>query len=119
MKERDIEILKVVLEHINEIEYDIQEFNVTGDRFLDNKTVSRSIIFLITQIGEIIGRLSDDVKNECNNIISIDIKRMRNRIIHGYGTVNLKFVWKTVENEIPKLKAYCEFALDRLQSNGP
>jgi uncharacterized protein with HEPN domain len=29
---------------------------------------------------------------------------MRDRIIHGYDAVNLRIVWETVKNRLPKLE---------------
>ena len=33
---------------------------------------------------------------------------MRNRIVHGYDTINLEIVWSTAIESIPELKAYCK-----------
>ena len=32
---------------------------------------------------------------------------MRNRIVHGYDTINLEIVWNTAIESIPELKKYC------------
>ena len=33
---------------------------------------------------------------------------MRNRIVHGYDTINIEIVWSTVIESIPELKSYCK-----------
>ena len=33
---------------------------------------------------------------------------MRNRIVHGYDTINLEIVWNTANESIPELIEYCK-----------
>ena len=33
-----------------------------------------------------------------------DLYGMRNRVSHGYFTVDLELVWRTVENDLPRLE---------------
>ena len=37
---------------------------------------------------------------------------MRNRIVHGYDTINLEIVWNTANESIPELKVYCKQILE-------
>ena len=37
---------------------------------------------------------------------------MRNRIVHGYDTINLEIAWNTSIESIPELKLYCKKILD-------
>lgn len=41
-----------------------------------------------------------------------NIKGMRNRVAHGYGTINLNKVWDTATNDIETLHNYCQEILD-------
>ena len=40
--------------------------------------------------------------------ILLQIIGMRNRIVHGYDTINLEIVWNTAIESIPELKSYCK-----------
>jgi uncharacterized protein with HEPN domain len=33
---------------------------------------------------------------------------MRNRIVHGYDTINFEIVWNTANESITELKSYCK-----------
>lgn len=37
-----------------------------------------------------------------------DIYFMRNRLAHGYASVDLELVWKVVERDVPELEAQIE-----------
>ena len=45
---------------------------------------------------------------EYNKIPWKQIIGMRNRIVHGYDTINLEIVWSTAIESIPELKSYCK-----------
>ncbi|CCY07661.1 uncharacterized protein BN756_00054 [Coprobacillus sp. CAG:698] len=49
---------------------------------------------------------------EYNKIPLKQIIGMRNKIVHGYDTINLEIVWNTAIESIPKLKSYCEEILN-------
>ena len=36
---------------------------------------------------------------------------MRNRIVHGYGTVDIDRVWQTAVEDVKPLREYCEKVL--------
>jgi uncharacterized protein with HEPN domain len=36
---------------------------------------------------------------------------MRNRLTHGYFDINLEVVWRTAQNDLPKLRQYVKSAL--------
>ena len=40
---------------------------------------------------------------------------MRDKLIHGYATIELEIVWMTVEQELPALKPQIESIRDELE----
>ena len=40
------------------------------------------------------------------------IKGMRDRIGHGYDTIDIEIVWQTSIESIPELKKYCKYIVD-------
>ena len=56
------------------------------------------------QIGELVGRFSEEFLEENNKIPWHAIKAMRNLHAHDYEKVDLEIVWHTLVNEIPDLK---------------
>lgn len=57
----------------------------------------------IIVIGEAAKRLSPELRNEMVEIPWSAAARMRDRLIHGYDTVDLEVVWDTVRQSIPSL----------------
>ncbi len=43
---------------------------------------------------------------------------MRNAVAHGYIKVDLEIVWKTIQNDLPKLHEQIKKALEDLERNG-
>jgi uncharacterized protein with HEPN domain len=57
----------------------------------------------ILVVGEVAKRLSPSVRAEFPEIPWSGIARMRDRLIHGYDTVDLGIVWDSAQDDIPKL----------------
>ena len=78
----------------------------------DRKTYSATIRELEI-IGEAVGKLSNEIKNMHPEVEWIDIKGMRNLLIHEYFGVDLEIVWKVVKDDIPQLKQTVKSILDK------
>jgi uncharacterized protein with HEPN domain len=57
----------------------------------------------ITVIGEAAKRLSPEAQGRMDELPWSAITRMRDRLIHGYDTVDLGIVWNTARQSIPRL----------------
>jgi len=64
-----------------------------------------AVIRQIEIIGEATTHLTEGLRNENPDIPWKKIVGTRNRLIHGYTAVSLKFVWRIVKIELPKLKS--------------
>ena len=63
-------------------------------------------VFNLMQIGELSKTsLSDTVKDSIPSIPWKQIYGLRNRIVHGYDGVDMRIVWDTVSEDIPRLRA--------------
>ena len=63
-------------------------------------------------IGEAAARVSESLQNSHPAVPWLQIAGMRNRLIHGYDTIDLDLVWQTIEDDLPPLIA----ALDTILS---
>ena len=61
------------------------------------------MLYQISIIGEAVGRLSDEFKNDHPDVPWRDIRGMRNIILHAYDHVDVPRVWDVVENDVPDL----------------
>ena len=62
-----------------------------------------ALVKCIEIIGEAAGKVSDNVRADAPDIPWPSIVAMRNRLIHGYFDINPDIVWRTVDEEIPRL----------------
>ncbi len=63
-------------------------------------------VFNLMQIGELSKTsLSEAVKDSIPSIPWKQIYGLRNRIVHGYSGVDMRIVWDTVSEDIPRLRA--------------
>lgn len=67
-----------------------------------------AIIRQIEIIGEATSRISIAFKKEYPELPWIDMKDMRNKLIHNYFGVNIKHVWNVVDQDISPLKLQIE-----------
>ena len=81
---------------------------VSQNEFNNNEDIKEVICFNLFQIGELANGLSIGFIKEYNKIPWKQIIGMRNRIVHGYDTINLEIVWSTATESIPELKSYCK-----------
>ena len=65
------------------------------------------------QIGEYVGRLSDDFKNEYNSVQWRQLKGLRNIMAHNYENIIDHIVWDIIHDDIPKIKEYLESILEK------
>lgn len=91
-----------VLDKVGKIEK--EEFNNDVD-------LQEIISFNLFQIGELVNNLSDEFTSLYKDIPWKQIKGMRNRIVHGYDTIDLDIVWNTSKESIKDLMNYCNHIL--------
>jgi uncharacterized protein with HEPN domain len=73
----------------------------------DLKTQSAALHQLLV-LGEAAKRLSDDVRSRHSGMMWKEIAGMRDVLIHHYDIVDLKEVWRTIQNDVPTLIAFLE-----------
>ena len=109
MQPRDERILEHILDYCDDIAQDLSSIESSRDAFMANTTIQRSIAFCILQIGELVGKLSEELRAETTTEINwASIKAMRNIVVHDYGNVELDEVWDAAMDDTPVLNAFCE-----------
>ncbi len=108
MNNKDEIVVKKILQYADEINETISRFNLTKESFSNDFVVRNAISMCILQIGELVGRLSDEFKVVNNKMPWREIKAMRNIAAHNYGEIDIDILWETVLYDIPSLKSYCE-----------
>lgn len=73
-------------------------------QFSGNEMMIDAVIRQFEIIGEAATNLSQDFKDSNPEIPCREMSDMRNVLIHNYAGVNVKIVWETYKNNLPKLK---------------
>lgn len=98
--------LKDILEFCNHLEEYIQ--GVEKEDFVKNRMLQDALVRKIELIGEASKNLSTEFRESNQQIPWREISRMRDKVIHHYFKVDLEIIWKTVNEDIPKLKPEIE-----------
>src|SRR3989339_2002190 len=97
---------QVYLQDIAKAISKIEEYtvNIDFDKFLKEDMRQDAVIRQLEVIGEAANRISKDFLTTNPDFPLKEAIRMRNFLIHGYDEVNIKVVWKTIQEDIPLLK---------------
>lgn len=106
----DKELIKKIISYCDDISGTNEMFQNSREAFFTQKhaVYCNACATCITQIGELVARLSDEAKQRYSNIPWRDIKYTRNVFVHRYGSIDKEIAWRTVQEDIPELKRQCE-----------
>jgi uncharacterized protein with HEPN domain len=77
---------------------------VTFEEFRINREKQFAIIHALEVLGEAAKQVPVSVREKYPDIPWRDIAGMRDRLIHGYFSVNLERLWNTVQQDLPPLE---------------
>lgn len=106
------------LEDIVEGAEKIERFTdgMTDEEFeRDEKTVD-AVLRNLEVIGEAAKNVPEDVRREYSEIPWAEMAGMRDKLIHGYATIELEIVWTTVQEDVPELVPALEAVMDDLDT---
>ncbi|BER93430.1 MAG: hypothetical protein PWP60_807 [Candidatus Atribacteria bacterium] len=105
-----MKLAKPYLEHIlQECRFLIEKSEgLCFENFTKDPVLMRAFVRSLEIIGKAVKNLPEDFKKRYPEIPWKEIAGMRDKLIHEYFGVNYRIVWKTVQQEIPKLKVQVE-----------
>jgi uncharacterized protein with HEPN domain len=77
---------------------------VDKDAFEENRMMQDAIMHQIEIIGEASNRISDEFQDKYPDLPWMQMRAIRNKIVHDYREVNLSVIWDTAKNNLPSLK---------------
>lgn len=105
MDDKDRRVLQKLQAHTESILRYCQDCRSLTEFESDPMRVEATV-FNLMQIGELSkASLSEDSKESIPGIPWKQIYGLRNRIVHGYDGVDMRIVWDTVSEDIPRLQA--------------
>jgi uncharacterized protein with HEPN domain len=69
----------------------------------DDRMLELALVRLVEIIGEAAGRVTLETRAYLPNIPWSDVVAMRNRLIHGYDSVDPDILWDTIKHDLPPL----------------
>lgn len=110
--DRNISVLEHILSYCGQIEQTVARFGNEYTVFASDPIYRNAAALCILQIGELVGKLTDEFRAEHPGVPWRQIKAMRNIVAHQYGTVDAEITWEIITEDIPKLKSYCQTIID-------
>ena len=92
--ERVLNNLQFIKKNMNEVSIEILK---------DNEILLDSMLFRLIQIQEDIKKLSIEFKMKYDSIPWFQISGIRNRIVHDYGNIDLRVVYKSLTEDVDLL----------------
>ena len=93
------ESINIILDYIKDL---------TEDVFKQDRKTQDAVIRNLEVIGEAVKDIPKKVRSRYPEIPWISIIGMRNKLIHHYFGVDLDIIWKTIHDDIPRLKLIIE-----------
>ncbi len=88
---------------------------VEKEEFINNAQLQDAVIRRLEIIGEAANQIPEQVKTQHSEIEWRVITAMRNRLIHGYFSVNTEIVWNTARQSLSTLEAQVQALLNDLE----
>ena len=106
---------RVRLRHM--VDHAREAVTLLGSRALAQLEADRvlclALVHLVEIVGEAATRISVGTQSACPHIPWPQITSMRNRLVHGYDSVDLEILWQTVREDLPGLITELEDCLQR------
>lgn len=97
--------LEHILEALKRIFDYVEDIGEVG--FLTNALVQDAVLRNLEIIGEASNKLvryNDEFVKQYSDVPWEDMYWMRNRISHGYFSIDFEIIWKTIEQDLPTLE---------------
>ncbi|NEP76684.1 DUF86 domain-containing protein [Okeania sp. SIO2G5] len=93
---------------------EIQDFinGMTFEEFQNDRKTIRAVLYNLAIIGEAVVNIPSDVEAAHPEIPWIDIRGMRNIVIHEYFQVNLPIIWQTIQIDLAQLETSLQSLLE-------
>jgi uncharacterized protein with HEPN domain len=111
MLTKDQHCLESIIEATDRIIEYTSGFNSADDFNNDQRNFDATMMNFVV-IGEMVDKISDNLKKEHSEIEWIKIKGFRNIVAHDYFGIDAEEVWQIVKNKIPSLKSDIKQLLD-------
>ncbi|MGF1604671.1 MAG: DUF86 domain-containing protein [Thermosynechococcaceae cyanobacterium] len=78
---------------------------MTFEAFQNDQKTIKAVLYNLAIIGEAVSHIPPEVEALYSEIPWIDVRGMRNIVIHEYFQVNLSIIWQTIQDDLVSLEA--------------
>lgn len=111
MRRTDADYLTYIRDSIERVE----RWTASGrDAFLADEVLFEATLHRLETLADAVSQLSDPLKKRHPTIPWRAVTAFRNRLAHGYLTVDPGRVWEVIVDDLPRLRAVVEEELARL-----
>lgn len=108
MKNKDIIILKKIIDYCNQTEEALAMFQNDFVAFQNNSVFTNACCMCVLQIGELCKVISAELREEEKDIPWKDWCGIRDIFAHQYSNLDYQSAWDTINQDLPELKTGCE-----------
>lgn len=108
--------LKDILDAIASIESFVG--GMTLNEFLQDDKTQSAVVRKLEIIGEATKQLPEPIRQRYPDVPWSSMARMRDRLAHGYWSVDNEIVWKVVQEELPVIKPHLVAIYERERGFG-
>lgn len=93
------------LEDIVDAAEKIEQFTdgMSYEAFVEDEKTVDAVLRNFEVIGEAAKNVPESHREEYSDVPWREMAGMRDRLIHGYATVDLEIIWTTVEEDVPEI----------------
>ena len=91
-----------LLSHIDQVLSDTK--GVSLEELEKSNLLLRATCFSISQIGEMMNQLEQKLSSKYPDLPWVEARKMRNIIVHDYGSTDVEQVYSTIHNDLIPLK---------------
>ncbi|MCI8993209.1 MAG: DUF86 domain-containing protein [Eubacterium sp.] len=104
MKNRDIIILRKILDYCIQLEEACEMFDNDYNIFTNNSVFQNACCMCILQIGELCKAISEELKFQEKKVPWKEWCGIRDVFAHQYSNLDLESAWGTIQFDLPELK---------------
>lgn len=78
-----------------------------------NRMLNLALVRLMEVIGEAAGRVPENFRSRHPQVPWRDITDLRNRLIHGYDSVDFDRLWTIIQDDLPRLIEQLEIIVEQ------
>jgi len=108
-----LDYLDDILDGVEKIKRYTRE--MTYQEFVEDPKTVDAVLRNFEVIGEAAKNVPDNIREEYDEVPWSEMAGMRDKLIHGYATVELQIIWTTIQEEVPALGAQISSVRDELE----